>query len=112
MMKWLMVFFAMFALVSPCFAVGVNAGSSSWGSVSNQVASSWDQVREVGQSSSVNWGGSTITASDPRPRCRRICRRDCEAIISEICYGDGVCRTVVKFLCNTFCEVLCDDLYP
>jgi hypothetical protein len=109
MMKWLMVLVAMFTLVSPGLAV---ASTGAWGSVSNQVASSWDQVKEVNLGSSKTWGGSTITASDPRPRCRRICRRDCETIISEICYGDGICKTVVRFLCNTLCEVLCDDLYP
>jgi hypothetical protein len=110
MMKWLMVFFAMFALVSPGLAV--SAGTSTWGSVSNQVASSWDQVREAGQSSSVTWGDSTITAGNPITRCRRICRRECEQIFSDACEGVPGCKAVVKMVCNYFCEVLCDELYP
>ncbi len=109
MMKWLMVFFTMLAFVSPGLAV---ASTGAWGSVSNQVASSWDQVREAGQSSSVTWGGSTITAGTPITRCRRICRRECEQIFTEICNGDGVCRATVKVICNYFCEILCDELYP
>jgi hypothetical protein len=109
MMKWLMVLVAMFGLVSPGLAV---AGTGSWGSVSNQVASAWDQVQETSQRSSMAWGGSTITASDPRPRCRRICRKDCETIASEICYGDGFCKIIVKLVCSSICEILCDDLYP
>jgi hypothetical protein len=110
MMKWLMVLVAMFAFVSPGLAV---ASTGAWGSVSNQVASSWDQVREVSQSSSATWGGNTITASDPRPRCRRICRRECEIMIEEVCNGlGGTCKTIARLVCNTFCEILCDELYP
>jgi hypothetical protein len=110
MMKWLMVLVAMFTLVSPGLAV---ASTGAWGSVSNQVASSWDQVKEANQGGSMGWGGSKIFVNaDPVSRCRRICRKDCETIASEICYGDGFCKIVVKLVCNSICEILCDDLYP
>ncbi len=110
MMKWLMVLVAMFSLVSPGLAV---AGTGSWGSVSNQVASSWDQVQEVGQKASARWGGQVISAGNPATRCRRICRRECETMIEEVCNDFGTsCKTFARVVCNFFCETLCDELYP
>ncbi len=112
MMKSFRVLFALLVFILPsmmssAFAIG------SWASVSTQTTTVWDQVQEVSQKTRVTtWGGQVINAGNPVSRCRRICRRDCEQIISEICYGDGTCRTVIKFLCNTFCDILCDDLYP
>jgi hypothetical protein len=112
MMKWLMVFFAMFAFVSPSLAVGANAGMSAWASVSNQVASSWDQVKEVSQGSSKTWGGSTITIDAiDIPRCVRICVRECTTIISEACDDAGAsCKSVARLLCTYICEAVCRNL--
>jgi hypothetical protein len=112
MMKSFRMLVALIALVLPSLASMAFASSGSWVSVSTQTSTTWNQVQETNQQGSARWGGQTVSATDPRPRCRRICRRECETFFDEICYGDGACKTVVKFICNNFCEVLCDEIFP